>query len=53
MKKFLWALCAVLLVLELPPEEPVVPFSALALGSVPVDLPPRKNLGDLEEELFS
>ena len=31
----------------------VVPFRALALGSVPVDLPPRKNLGDLEEALFS
>ena len=34
-------------------EEPEVPFSALALGVTPVDLPPRKNLGDLEEALFS
>ena len=29
------------------------PPSALALTAVPVDLPPRKNLGDLEEALFS
>ena len=42
---------------DTPPadEEEVLPepFSADALTSVPVDLPPRKNLGDLAESSFS
>ena len=45
---------------HLPEEEVLLeedalpePFRALALTSVPVDLPPLKNLGELEEALFS
>ena len=38
-----------------PVEEEVLPElpSALALTSTPVELPPRKNLGDLADALFS
>ena len=43
------ALFSVLLPELEEPAEAEDPFSALALGATPVDLPPLKNRGDLEE----